>query len=335
MRARGRWLALGVALLLAGCSSATQDGPLSPVTLQLRWRHQAQFGGFYAADQLGLYREAGLEVEFVQGGPGVDVLEPVLDGRARFGVAGADTLLLARAQGRPVRAIATLYQRSPIVFISLREAGIASPRAFAGKTIRVTEDLEPTFRAMMDRVGLGPDAYSTVALPGSELNRFISGEVDVWGAFINGSTLRAQRAGADLTLVFPDDYGAHFVADTLFAAESLLDREPELVERFLEASLTGWHRAVERPEDVGRWVRRYDPEAEPDLQADAMRKSVPLVMAVDHPIGWLDETRWASMQQSFLAQGMLDAPVPLDELYTHRFLRAIGLEAGSAAGGTR
>ena len=173
--------------------SLPRAGALTPVTVQLAWTHQAQFAGLYAADQKGYFAAEGLDVTFVEGGAGVDKLAPVLDGSAQFGVAGADELILARAEGKPLRAIATIYRRSPIVFIALSEKGITRPQDFVGKTIRAPANVAPSLHAMMARVGISPDQYTVVDLP-ADVKMFASGDVPVWGVYLN-AFLIADPAG--------------------------------------------------------------------------------------------------------------------------------------------
>jgi ABC-type nitrate/sulfonate/bicarbonate transport system substrate-binding protein len=76
---------------------------LDVVTLQLKWRHQFQFAGYYAALEKGFYREDGLEVEIREGGPNVDAIDDVVTGRADFGV-GTSGALIARTRGQQVGA---------------------------------------------------------------------------------------------------------------------------------------------------------------------------------------------------------------------------------------
>lgn len=88
-----------LALTMMGC--AKPQSTATPITVQLAWTHQAQFAGLYAADQKGYYAAEGLTVSYLESGSTIDKLASVLDGRAQFGVAGADELILARAKYQP------------------------------------------------------------------------------------------------------------------------------------------------------------------------------------------------------------------------------------------
>ena len=97
-------LLIHVAAGLSACSPPKSPSALTPITVQLIWTHINTFGGYYAADQKGYYAAEGLAVTFREGGPKVDYLLPVVDGTAQFGDGGSDELILARAEGRPLRA---------------------------------------------------------------------------------------------------------------------------------------------------------------------------------------------------------------------------------------
>jgi NitT/TauT family transport system substrate-binding protein len=165
------------------CAQPATTPSLTPVTVQLAWTHQAQFAGFYAADQNGDYAAEGLSVTFLEGGPNVDLLTPVLSGSARFGDTNADALILARAGGKPLRAIATIYRRSPGVYMALADSGIKRPQDFAGKTIEIGRRGRPLLNAMMAHVGIRPDQYTVIDIA-PDLTSFYSGAVQVRSVFL-------------------------------------------------------------------------------------------------------------------------------------------------------
>jgi NitT/TauT family transport system substrate-binding protein len=239
--------------ILASCGvGAPASAALVPVTVQLLWTHNAEFAGFYAADQNGYYTDEGLAVTLREGGPTIDYLTPIIEGSAQFGDAGADELLIARAAGKPLRAVATIYRRSPSAFVALADSGISRPQEFVGKTIRLTPQVTTHFRAMMARVGISPDQYTVVNLP-SELELFASGQADVWSVYTNNFLVTLQQAGYELNVIYPDDYGVHFYADSIFTSDDLLAANPDLVRRFLRATLRAGRTRWNIQPRLGRW----------------------------------------------------------------------------------
>lgn len=316
-------IAILLALGLRACSPVSNPTPmLTPVILQLSFSHQAEFAGFYVADQQGYYAEEGLAVSFVEGGPEVDFISPVANGSAQFGVAQPADLILARAAGNQVRSIAVIYRHSPIVFFTLADSGITRPQDFVGQRIRSTTSTDTTLQAMMTRLGIPSEQYEIVNLP-SEVPRFISGEAPVWGGYLNVLVLEVQRAGHKINLIYPDDYGIHFYGDVLITTDDLIAKNADLVLRFTRATLKGWTYAVENPDTIGAIVQKYNPQADVGLESARMTASIPLVNTGEDYIGWMEAETWEGIEQTLREQGALTTPLDANQVYTLQFLEEI------------
>lgn len=315
-------LFIGLGGLMACAPAAGYPGQSTPITVQLNWTHQTQFAGLYAADQKGYYAAEGVTAVFLQGGPEVDKFASVLDGAAQFGVAGADELIVARSEGKPVRAIATIYRRSPVAFVALADSGITRLDQFVGKTIRVTANVAPSLHAMMGRVGISSGQYREVTLP-NDLKLFASGQPPVWGVYITAFAVEVQQAGYNLNVIYPSDYGVHFYADALFATDDFIAAKPDVVRRFLRSTLKGWTYAVENAAATGPLVAKYQPAADVDLETAKMVASIPLINTGEDHVGWMRPEVWASMEKTLREQGVLARPVDAKEVYTTQFVREI------------
>ena len=307
---------------LNGCQRAAPAPKLTPVTVQLAWTHQAQFAGFYASEQNGYYAAEGLAVTFVEGGPGLDVIQAALSGTAQFSIAAADVFLIARSEGKPVSAIAVIYRRSPRVYMALAGSGITRPQDFVGKTISVNAPARVPFEAMMKRIGIQPDKYTLVDST-SDLTSFYSGEVQVRSVYLTNEVLTVRAAGYDVNIIYPDDYGIHNYGDTLIATDDLIAAQPDLVQRFLRAALKGWTFAVENPAQVGALVQKYNATAGATLETAKMTASLPLVNTGEDHIGWMKSEIWAGMEKTLREQRAITAPVDVTQVYTLQFLREI------------
>ena len=308
--------------LCAACGPQEIEQPLDEVTVQLKWMHQAQFAGLYAADQNGYYAAEGLAVSFVEGGPDVDLEGPVLNGTAQFGVTAADELILARSDGKPVHAIATIYRHSPQVFVAEADSGISRPQDFVGQNILAAHHAVPALHAMMARVGISREQYTVVSLPYDPV-LFTSGETPVWAVYLTGSIDILHQAGHKLNIIYPNDYGVHFYADTIFATDDFIAANPDLVLRFLRATLQGWQWAIENPEEAGPLALEYDPTLDAAIQVAQMEASVPLIHTGEDQIGWMRAEMWQGMHDILLEQGLLDEPLDVDEVYTIEFLQKV------------
>lgn len=311
-----------LAAILSACAPAPLTPSLTPVVVQLRWTHQAQFAGLYAADQNGYFQDEGLAVHFLEGGPTVDSLTTILSGTAQFGVATGDQLIIARAAGKPLQAIATVYRRSPGVYMALAESGIRRPQDFVGKTISIGRGGIPLFHAMMTRIGVSSDQY-TVVESTSSLDDLYSGQVQVRSVFLTNEVLAAEAAGYKLNLIFPDNYGIHFYSDSLFTSDDLIATSPDLVRRFLQAALKGWTYAIENPTTIGSMVTRYRANADVAHENAFMTASLPLVNTGEDHIGWMKPEIWAGMEKTLREQNVLTKPLDVAQVYTMQFLKEL------------
>jgi len=315
-------LAILVALSLPACEPKAKHQALTSVIVQLRWTHQAQFAGFYAADQNGYYADEGLAVTFLEGGPTVDYIAPVMNGTAQFSITNADALLVARADGKPVRAIAVISRRSPGVYMALASSGISRPQDFVGKTIQTGPGGISRLHMMMARVGIVSNQYKVVDLT-ADLTALYSGKVDVRNVNLTNEVIAAKAAGYQINVIYPDDYGVHFYGDTLFTTDEIIANNPQLVERFVRATLKGWTFAVENSTQVGAMVVKYKVDADPAFEITKMIASIPLINTGEDHIGWMKPEAWAAMESALREQELITHPLDVTQVYTLQFLNAI------------
>jgi len=312
-----------ISAFLFSCTPDSKTPSFTSITVQLRWTHQSQFAGFYMSDQKGYYSSEELKVSFLEGGPNVDLIKPVLDGIAQFGLTSSENLIIERANSKPLCAITTIYRRSPHVFFTLVKSGITRPKDFVGKTIHVPRDLIPTFRTIMARVGIRPGQYK-MGNYGTDLTPFFSGQVHVWSGIINGKALYStKKAGYQVNFIFPDDYGIHSYGDTIFTSDNLITKNPDLVKRFLRATLKGWTHAVENPTTIAATVTKYNPKVDIEYETASMIASIPIVNTGEDHIGWMKAEMWAGVEKTLREQGILTKPVDVKQVYMMQFLEEI------------
>lgn len=156
------WRRLGLALLLAClCAPALA---LEEVRLQLKWTHAFQFAGYYAARELGYYRDAGLDVRIEAATPGTNPVDEVVGGRAEYGI-GSSSLLLGRHAGQPLVVLAVIFQHSPLVLIAHHNPPLTSIRELAGKRVMLEPQSEELLVSAPGTCRQRPDPASATQLP--------------------------------------------------------------------------------------------------------------------------------------------------------------------------
>ena len=314
-------------MLLPACAPEPKASP-DLVTVQLKWVHQAQFAGFYAAEEEGYYAEEDIEVTFKPGGVGVDIYEGISKGELDFSVVGADSLFVKRAEGLPVKAIATIYRINPFVMVAFADSGIQSPRDFVGRTVSLSGGYdEAQYLAMLKHLDIDPSAVNVVPYTYDD-TPFLNGEIDATVSFAAGSLIPLkERVGErELTIIWPGDYGVHFYSDTLIARDDLIAGDPDLVQRFLRATLQGHRFAIENPEAAVSATMQYADLQDQDLQTAMFQASMPLIHTGEDQIGWMSPGVWQGMHDILLENGILETPLDVSSLYTLDFLEGLYAE---------
>lgn len=317
-RALRVWTAVMVTALALG---STVANAADQVAVRLKWFHQAQFAGFYVAQAQGLYRDANLDVDIQPGGPDFPAVQMVAGGSEDFGVTSADQILVARSKGVPVVALAVLYRKSPFVLFAKKGSGIAGPTDFAGRRIgvKVGGNEELVYRALLKQAGLGADDVHEIPVK-FDLTPLLTGQVDLWPGYVINEVLAAREQGVDVDVIWPSDYGIDLYADTLFTTEKTLRERPELVGRFVRATLAGWAAALADPQQAARATLTFGNKLTYDHELAMLEASAPLLRPDDQPLGSMQPERWQRLQALLLGGGFLKTPLELERAYTLQFV---------------
>jgi NitT/TauT family transport system substrate-binding protein len=314
-------------IVVVACGPQPAKRTPDEITLQLKWLHQAQFAGFYMAQEKGYYAKENIKVTFLEGGQNIDIAQRVVSGQADFGVLTPEFIFMRLKQGEPLTAIAAIYRRSAAVFVAKADSGIVRPSDFTGKTVAVTgsggaAEFELLFRGMMKKAGLDLSKVKMVPYDPA-YTAFYDGKVEVTPCYSTGGLIKLRQKGLRLNLIWPSDYGIHFYSDTLVATDRLISEKPHLVTRFLRASLKGWQDAVEDYRQAVTVTLEYSRIKDRDLQMAMMEAMLPLVHTGEDQIGWMKDEVWRGMHRILSEQRLLARPFDVNRAYTLRFLNEI------------
>lgn len=300
---------LAVLLPVVPAAWADDSPPLRDVRLQLKWLHQFQAAGFYAAIEKGYYREAGLRVELLEGQPDVNPSEAVTSGRAEFGV-GNSGLIVERAHGRPLVAVAVILQHSPFVLLARGGSDISTVHDLAGQTLM----LEEHAHELLTYLALEQVPLSAVKLVPYEGDwRRLGRDVDALTAYTTTEPYDLLRAGVRYQVFNPRASGIDFYGDTLFTTDAVLERDPALVAAMRAASLRGWAYALSHVDEMIDLIRsRYAPHLDRDKLAFEAREMRRLMIPDMVAIGYMYEGRWRHIADGFASAGLMPKDFPLD-----------------------
>jgi diguanylate cyclase (GGDEF)-like protein/PAS domain S-box-containing protein len=282
--------------------------PTEKISLQLKWLHSFQFAGYYAAKEKGYYAEENLDVVIRERIPGINNIEQVLKDESQYGV--ADTgLLEQRLDGKPLVVLASIFQHSPLVYLTLKDSGINSPYELKGK--RVMEDSydNAPLLAMLYEAGIATDEF--IHLDNTfNPNDLINGKTDAMVSYLTDQVDYFKKKGIEINIINPRNYGVDFLSDNLFTTEQEVTQHPERVRRFLSASLKGWDYALKHQDELIRIIlSKYNPGNR--LSADHLRfeaqETVKMILPETVPIGHTDIKRFQRMADTYRQLGLISS----------------------------
>ncbi len=303
-RALARLICLSLALCaLSTTTAGEKTRGLERVTLQLKWTHAFQFAGYYAALEKGYYRAAGLDVKIVEAAPGVDPIRNVIEGRAQFGV-GTSSLLLERKAGKPVVALAVIFQHSPYVLIARQEKAVQDIHDLIGKRIML-EPQSDEILAYLKKEGIPLERFTRVE-HSYDPRDLIDGRVDAISGYAINQPYYLDRAHFQYQIYTPRSAGIDFYGDNLFTTERELGEHPALVKAFRAASLRGWQYAMAHQEEIVDLIlAQYSQRHSRDYHLFEAGQMIALLRADMIEIGYMYPGRWRHIADVYADIGML------------------------------
>ena len=323
-----------VVLILSGCSSgvaAEVAAPPTQTSVQLSWLPTIEFVGFYEATRQGYYAEENLEVRvdaggFDESGTYIDPVQRVVNGETDFGVIAADLILSARAQGQPIVAVANIYQRSPVVLISLGEKNIARPQDLIGRRIatKPNTSVDIVYNALLTSQNI--DHADLIESPTTDftVNPLFNDETDVLLGFITNEGVQTQVRSDNVNFILPSDYGIDIYSSVIFTTEDMVQNKPDLVEAFVRATVRGLQWAVDNPTEAADYVvEQYGKDMPSDVvttQHLGLQASLPLLNPAGSRPGLMTAENWEAAHQILLEEGILKEPLDIEAIYNLTFL---------------
>ena len=276
------------------------------VRFQLQWAAQAQFGGYYAALDQGYYREEGLDVTLLPGGPDINNLQVVASGGAELGTSWVPKTLQSREGGTDLVTIAQIAQRSGTRMVAFKESGITDPKSMAGKKIGSWfGGNEPELFAALTKAGLDPNTENVIKQD-FNMNAFVAGDIDVAQAMSyneyaqvletknpeTGELFKAE----DLNVIDFNDpaIGTAMLQDAIIARDDWLKKpgNEDVAVKFLKAAFRGWVYCRDNYEKCADLVVAAGSELKKGHQTWMQNEMNKLIWPSPNGIGQFDQAAW-------------------------------------------
>jgi NitT/TauT family transport system substrate-binding protein len=309
---------------LAVLAAIRPAAALDSVTLGTDWRAEAEHGGYYQAIATGIYRKYGIEVNLRQGGPQVNHAQLLVANRIDFGIVSNSFLTMNFAKQKiPVVAVAAFFQKDPTVLIAHQGSG-DSLAALKGRPMMLSADSRVGWWLFLkSRFGYGDDQLRPYTF---NVAPFLADPRSVQQGYLTSEPYLIARAGGKPQVFLLADAGYASYGSILETSAALIAQNPDLVQRFVKASIEGWYGYLYgNPSAANALIKRDNPEESDDLLAYAIAamKQNGVVDSGDAAtlgIGAMTDARWRDFFDAMAAQGLYPRDMDYGSAYTRRFV---------------
>jgi NitT/TauT family transport system substrate-binding protein len=308
-------------LLISGIARANDK-----VTFGLDWKAEAEYGGYYQAVATGIYAKHGLDVTIQQGGPQVNHTQLLLAGRLDFNISSNAFLALNFVKENiPFRAVAGMFQKDPVVLIAHPGQGNDSFPALKGKPIMISADSRVGWWTFL-KAKFG---YSDSQIRPYTFNSapFLADKTAVQQGYLGSEPFSIKEQGHfDPVVLLMADAGFKGYASMIATSDKKIEQQPELVKRFIDASIEGWYSYLySDPAPGNALIKQANPEMNDALIAygiDSMKMHGILDSgdALTTGIGSMSAGRWADFYQTVSEQGVYPKGLDVTKAYTLQFI---------------
>jgi len=317
-------------LLFSSLNPAMGKEP-DKLTFGLNYIWYGVHGYFIPALKLGYYKEVDLDVDIKRGYGSGDAIKRALIGQADIALTDLNSLVVARSQGVPVKAIGVLENLPPHCVIARRDHGIKTLKDLEGKTFggAKTDGNVIMLPTLCELAGVDFQKIKLVTVDSQAKDPLLlTGKVDAIGQFQAGGATRykklAQRENIDLVWFPYFQYGFKAYGLSLVASEKMIAEKPDLLKRFLAATYKGVAWALDNPEKTVKMYTDFRPEMDKDDLQDGFTDGRNLIMPGMHPngLGWLDKERVKfTVDVTVKAQDL--KPVKVEDMFVNDLLPMI------------
>jgi NitT/TauT family transport system substrate-binding protein len=311
---------LPLVMIATGCKrTVPENGGLTKVTLQADWYPQPEHGGFYTALVKGYYKEEGLDVTIHPGGPYLQPYQQVAAGAVEFGMGASDKILESVAAGQPLVAVAATMQYDPQGIMVRKDSAVRSFADLSGRTVAVQPG-STWFRYLVERYKL----HDVREVPSMmSVANFIANPDYIQQAFATSEPYFARQAGIETHFLLVSEAGFNPYR-VMFTNRDFLSKHPEIVGKFVRASIRGWREYLKDPAAANQAVSKLNPaltSAWVEFSWQALRDGhfVAGEDASGALVGQMNVERWTKIYKQLLELKVIEKEIDPASAYTLQF----------------
>ena len=279
----------------------------------------------YVAKEKGFFSDQNLDVEIRHASSG-EHLKLLMAGDVDVTTAAAASVLKRRSDPKlPIVAFALLGQRSQQAFMALKDSGIETPKDWEGRTFGYKISQPPEYLALLKANGIDRSKITEVSV-GFDPRILTERKVDILAVFNSNEPDTVRNLGFEVNVWTPADYGVAGMGLTFITTQELSEEDPDMIERFLKATLKAFQYIIDNREEALDIVMKFAPDQKREHQSFMLETELADsvdTLTVERGLGWMTDVQWKALYDQLLEFEALPQPFDYSTAYTDRFLNAV------------
>jgi len=317
-------LSVAASMLAAPSPALAKD----EVTMRLDWTLQGFHLPFVWALDKGYYDAEGIDAKLLEGRGSGNTAQLIGAKTDMFGGADASTAALTRSRGAEIKVLASFIQRSEGAVVSFASSGFKTPKDLIGKTVGTSQGSSSTvlFHAMLKASNIADSQVNIVTVDSTaKVASLLQHRVDAITGLMSAecAQVQAESEGQAVNCMRVADFGVKALGEALIVNDDTIKANPDLVRRFVKASLRGWAEAVNDPAQAAEIGHKHFPLADPKVlkaQFEMVLQSLHSPSSEGHPIGWMAEDDWKGTIEMLKTFMGLTSNAPISDYYTDAYI---------------
>jgi NitT/TauT family transport system substrate-binding protein len=326
----------GAVAVCIGAAGVNARSTALPKTIQVAtgFRPDVEFTPYYVAQDLGYYKQAGLDVQ-INYDRVSNLMQSVATGKYTFAVTGGDSAVIGRATGADVQYVMAQYQAYPVGAMWLKNGGpkISKPSDLKGLRVGISVPGSSTdygLTALLEAGGLSRSDVKVTAIGFTETEALINHQIDVAMTFVDNEPVAARALGYPVNTMLVSKY-VGLIGPGVVTSTSVAKHHPQFVKKFVHATLRGLQYTLRHPDAAFQIAMKRMPEITDPSQVAIQRKILAARLAFQtpakgHPLGWIDPKRWSATIAFLHRSGTIPQDVKPNQAFTNGFVDAVDLK---------
>lgn len=309
---------------------AAEGAKLEQMVLNYAWIPEGYHSYFFLARKKGYYADKGIDLILRQGKGSAATLPLVAQGSQHFGFIDASVVLKGIAAGMPIKMVALLQQRSPFTLITLEGLGIEKLKDFEGRSIGDVPGgaCQQHMKNLLKINGINLDKVKFVVTnPEAQINLLVTKKIDGFCGWHSGQVvtldIQGKKEGYKPKSFLYADHGINLISSGIVTSSALIEKKPELVRSFVEASLKGLADAIKNPKEATDALIEVFPELDHEIELGKLVRTADLLKSKyteGKCLGWQTKEQWQELVKRNKEVGAIETEVDVDKAFTNDFL---------------